>query len=176
MLQNFRDIQSWMYLSWTATAEGHSSDRGSGFQANTLRLMPLNLYMCQWLWFKGVTALLALNKRSTMLPCFSLLFDMTSGLLTCQGGGTDAVWVVVSIIINWESQVEGKTFQAARTEIHILLWRWGELLVHVQQVKGNACRHSLTSPSGAVRTLWETVLWNRYFCHRQLQSVHKPGT
>lgn len=94
-LQNFTDIQSWMYLSRTATAEGHNSDRGSGFQAYTLRLMPLNLYMCQWLWSNRVTAQLALNKHSTMLACFSLLFEMTPGLLTCQGGGSDAKWVVV---------------------------------------------------------------------------------
>lgn len=60
--------------------------------------MPLNLYMCQWLWFNRVTAQLALNKHSTMLPCSSLLFDMTLGFLTCQGGGgTDAVGVVISI-------------------------------------------------------------------------------
>lgn len=105
VLRNFRGIQSWMYLSWKTTAEGHNSDRGSGFQAYTLRLMPLNLYMCQWLWFNRVTAQLALNKHSTMLPCFSLLFDMTLGLLTCRGGGTNALRVGESIVRNSESQV-----------------------------------------------------------------------
>lgn len=32
-----------------------------------------------------------------------------------------------------------------------------ELLSHVPRIKGNTCRHSLTSPSVTVRTLWETI-------------------
>lgn len=97
VLQNFRHIQSWMYLSWTSTAEGHNSGRGSGFQAYILKLMLLNLYMCQQLWFNRVTTQLALNKHSTMLPCLTLLIDMTLGFLACQGDSTNAIWAYLGV-------------------------------------------------------------------------------
>lgn len=145
MLQNFRDIQSWTYLSGPTAAEGHNSDRGSGFRAYTLRL---NLYMCQWLWFNRVTAQLAPNKRSTMLPCFSLLFDMTPGLLTCQGGGTDAKWVVENIIALLEMSSVGSnqlfhfsSIIQSKTSVH---WptqhvTWDKVLTRIQGRRFTPC-------------------------------------
>lgn len=83
MVKTFRDIRSWMYLSRTTTAQRHNSERGSGFQAYTLRLMPLKLYMCRWLWCNRVTAQLTLNKHSAMLPY--PLYEMALGFLMCEG-------------------------------------------------------------------------------------------
>lgn len=186
-----------MYLSWPTTAEGLTSVTGSGFQ----RLMPLNLYMCQWLWFNRVTAHLAQNKSWTTLPCLASVDDMSLRFLTCQGGGNDAMWVDVSNgeKLRWWCVEQQQLFQSLSTgllesqknqagvvcplyssvypPIYPTCVTWAnlltfmpqgprftscffsgsELLSHVPRIKGNTCRHSLTSPSVTVKTLWETI-------------------
>ena len=174
-------MQRRVHLSWATTAEGHHSEKGSGFQAYALSVMPLNLYMCQWLWFKKGDSQFGSKGGLNDAAMPNLVFDMTQRCLTCQGGGTDpgGWWVAVSIskiqkelcvgrhryFQSFSAGHRGKqksrpsSFQPIHLSIHLSIqhmlpgiaswlsrhqdrdlhpW-WGELLTHVQRVKGNTC-------------------------------------
>lgn len=163
-----------MYLSWTSTAEGHNSGRGSGFQAYILKLMLLNLYMCQQLWFNRVTAQLALNKHSTMLPCLTLLIDRTLKFLACQGDGTNAIWAFLGVSVTLRltpclqfvstGHLEYKNRPLSNRQTLIFycdflktIFLKNELLTDVQTVNSNTC----VSPSVFVGSFWDSSC----FCH-----------
>lgn len=163
-------LQSWMYLSWTSTAEGHNSGRGSGFQAYILKLMLLNLYMCQQLWFNRVTAQLALNKHSTMLPCLTLLIDMTLGFLACQGDSTNAIWAYLGVsamlrltpCLQFVStgHLEYKIRPLSNRQTFIFYCDFLKTILKkwiVQTVNSNTC----LSPSVFVGSFWDSSC----FCH-----------